>query len=370
MLVTPLKRILIILLAFSSVLMPQTTAIAVIDFEGKGVSQIEASALTDRLRSEVMNMTGAIMVEREQMDQILREQDFQQTGCVSSECLVEVGQLIGVTQIIGGSISKIGNTFSVNARIIDVETGKIDNSVIYDLTGVIDELLISGMRNVSQLLFAGAEGDYLELGKDYEYYESGKVKAEGRSINGVKLGRWIYYYENGRIQRVGNFKDGKKIGEWTTYNQGGGIEQVDDYTIATEVSQFAYYDDDGEIFSIAEIIPSKLSNKITKRSHVIEYYQSGAKKAEYDRRRDLVSGERIAFSIDGSILSKYTFLAGKGIYIDYYPNGKIKHYGYCIDYTGIDMKKIGPWKHYTEKGVLLFENKYDNNGALVEVKQY
>ena len=43
------------------------------------------------------------------MEDILKEQGFQQTGCTSDECVVEVGKIIGVQQMVGGSISKVGN---------------------------------------------------------------------------------------------------------------------------------------------------------------------------------------------------------------------------------------------------------------------
>ena len=45
------------------------------------------------------------MMERGLMDEILTEQGFQQTGCASDECIVEMGKLVGVKQIIGGSIN-------------------------------------------------------------------------------------------------------------------------------------------------------------------------------------------------------------------------------------------------------------------------
>ena len=171
----------LILFVFITTLFPQTSVLAVIDFEGKGVPQTEASALTDRLRTEIINLGNKKVVERGEMDEILKEQGFQQSGCVTSECMVEVGRLLGANQIVGGSISKVGNTFSVNARIIDLETGEIINSINYDYSGVIDELLISGMRNVSQLLFSSGSGGFVELDKDIEYYENGKIKGRGKS---------------------------------------------------------------------------------------------------------------------------------------------------------------------------------------------
>lgn len=133
---------------------------AVLNFEGKGISSIEASVLADRLEAELVNTNEVTVVERGKMLQILSEQDFQISGCTSNECAVEVGQLIGVTKMIAGSIGKIGLTFSINLRIIDVGTGTIVNSIIRDHRGEIDGLLIQ-MRHISQELVkyeSGAPG--------------------------------------------------------------------------------------------------------------------------------------------------------------------------------------------------------------------
>ena len=89
------------------------------------------------------------VVERAMMEQILKEQGFQQSGCTTNECIVEVGRLIGVEQIAGGSISKIGSTYSVSARLVSVETGKILKTATYDFRGEIDDLLISGMKQIA-----------------------------------------------------------------------------------------------------------------------------------------------------------------------------------------------------------------------------
>ena len=43
------------------------------------------------------------------MGAILEEQGLQQSGCVSSECAVEVGNALGAKFIVTGSISKVGN---------------------------------------------------------------------------------------------------------------------------------------------------------------------------------------------------------------------------------------------------------------------
>ncbi len=126
-----------------------STVIAVLDFDGKGVTNVEASALSDRLRLELFNTKRYTVVERAMMEEILEEQGFQQSGCTTDECIVEVGRLIGVEQIAGGSISKVGSTYSISARIVSVETGKILKTATYDYRGEIDDLLVSGMRKIA-----------------------------------------------------------------------------------------------------------------------------------------------------------------------------------------------------------------------------
>ena len=83
------------------------------------------------------------------MDEIIKEQGFQQSGCTTNECMVTVGKLIGVEKIVGGSISQVGNVYSVSARIVSIETGEIENTAVYDHTGNIGELLTKGMKRVA-----------------------------------------------------------------------------------------------------------------------------------------------------------------------------------------------------------------------------
>ena len=130
----------------------QAIPIAVMDFDGRGISEIEAAALTDRLRNELFRLGTFEVVERGMMENILAEQDFQLTGCTSNECLVEIGQLLGARQMVGGSISKVGGTFTVSARLVDVETGKVLRVSDYDLRGELDDMLTTGMRQVAARL--------------------------------------------------------------------------------------------------------------------------------------------------------------------------------------------------------------------------
>ena len=116
--------------------------VAILDFEGRGINQMEAATLTDRLMSEMVNTDAVILVERNQMNEILQEQGLQQSGCTSSECAAEVGALLGVQNMISGSFGKLGNTYTVDAKMFSVETGATIRSSSKTHKGDVDGLLV------------------------------------------------------------------------------------------------------------------------------------------------------------------------------------------------------------------------------------
>ena len=156
------KIFLILSIVLISIVYAQTP-VAVIDFNANSLSTGEVKALTDRLRNELFNYKQFDLMERAYMEEILDEQGFQLSGCTSDECVVEAGKLIGVQQIIGGSVSQVGKTYTVAARIISIETGKIVKTASYDFTGEIDNLLKEGMKHIAAQL-AGIDPDKIEYG--------------------------------------------------------------------------------------------------------------------------------------------------------------------------------------------------------------
>ena len=100
--------------------------IAIIDFEGVGITATEASVVTDKFRYAILENSTFKIMERALMEEILKEQGFQQTGaCNTASCMVETGQLLGVRYLIAGKVSRAGDMYAFAARLIDVKTGEI-----------------------------------------------------------------------------------------------------------------------------------------------------------------------------------------------------------------------------------------------------
>ena len=126
--------------------------IAILELEQKGLSKQEAEILTDRLTTKMISLDKYQVVERNNMDKILKEQKFQNSGCTDSECAVEIGQLLNTDFIVIGSVSAFGSMYSIDARLIDVAQGKGLISAEYSTENSIDYLLKSGVESIAYQL--------------------------------------------------------------------------------------------------------------------------------------------------------------------------------------------------------------------------
>jgi TolB-like protein len=142
----------LLLLLQTSVLAVEVTegrmTVAVTDLQAQGVTQSDAAVISEQLRYQLYHLGSFTVLERNQMENILKEQGFQQTGCTSEQCAVEMGQLLGVKQIITGSIGKVGSYSILNVRFIDVATGKIVFNESEQIKGSIEEVLDKSLKNI------------------------------------------------------------------------------------------------------------------------------------------------------------------------------------------------------------------------------
>jgi len=137
--------VLSLFIAFTSSLVAQQRkeTIAVLDFNvTSGISPAAAPTLTNIFRSKLINTKKYAVLERNDMESILKEQAFTLTGmCNSAECAVEIGQLLAANKMVVGDIGKIGETYSITIRLVDVSTGKIDGSWDDKFLGKADDLI-------------------------------------------------------------------------------------------------------------------------------------------------------------------------------------------------------------------------------------
>ena len=129
--------------------------VAVLDFDGsKDVfKKEELQAITTRFETELMKLGVFQVLERRNMDDILKEQGFQQSGaCNTSECQVQIGQLLGVERIINGTVTKVKDVITLNVKMVDVGSGKNLMSHALDIQGDLDLVLRGGCYEMAQII--------------------------------------------------------------------------------------------------------------------------------------------------------------------------------------------------------------------------
>ena len=139
-----------------------------LEFDAEGIDNVFSSALASIVRKEVIKASDYKLVDRNSMNEILAEQGLSQSGCVSSECAVEVGKLLGVQQMVSGSLSALGSLFLLDINIIDVSTGEIIKTESVEHIGKIEEL-ISPLRTTVKSMLGGS---ILNVGEALIYIES------------------------------------------------------------------------------------------------------------------------------------------------------------------------------------------------------
>ena len=177
------SAIIIVFLIASVISSADKVTIAVLDLEATGVSASEAASLTNRIRHNLVQTDMFRVIERAQMDEILSEQGFQMTGCTSSECIVEAGKLLGVQRMVGGSIDKVGNMYTIYLRMIDVATGEILTSATSDCNEGIEEVVVKSTGEA----VAGLLGQSNPSSGGGSYTQKDKPKEIIGSLPGMKF---------------------------------------------------------------------------------------------------------------------------------------------------------------------------------------
>jgi hypothetical protein len=137
------KLIFILISVFTLFAQNSTENFAVMDLQNRGMLNTgEIKLISDIINSILIENYAFNVIERGQIDDILKEQGFQLSGACDEKCMVQAGQLLSVSRIIGGSIGKLDDVYILNLKIVDVATGKIIAQVSKDYKMPLSKLIM------------------------------------------------------------------------------------------------------------------------------------------------------------------------------------------------------------------------------------
>jgi len=103
--------------------LPKNSIIAVLSISSNDVNL--ASFAVDELEYQLVTAKQFKIVDRKILDTIRAEQKFQLSGEVSDQSAVSIGNLLGASIVITGSVSGMGNTQRLTLKALDVKTAQI-----------------------------------------------------------------------------------------------------------------------------------------------------------------------------------------------------------------------------------------------------
>ena len=127
-----MKRILFLaaLLAISVCAMAQKTVAVLQTLNGDKavpVKVLELNMVKGELTKAISRQSGYKAFTRTDIDQMLKEHGFQNSGMVADAQRKQLGEMTGASYICVSTLTKSSSDFYIEAYLIDVETGEISN---------------------------------------------------------------------------------------------------------------------------------------------------------------------------------------------------------------------------------------------------
>jgi hypothetical protein len=114
---------LFLLLAAGFAVAAEPVTLAVTDFQPLGVFPDQALAAAEILRTELVGLPGVRVIERSQLARVIEERSLSTTGMTTGEA-AELGALTGADYIAVGSLSALGETYTLAVRLVAVESSE------------------------------------------------------------------------------------------------------------------------------------------------------------------------------------------------------------------------------------------------------
>jgi curli biogenesis system outer membrane secretion channel CsgG len=141
-------------------------AAAVVRFrDGTEGSKGTAEKVTELLANRLSGSPELLLVEREDLDNILKEHELNLSGAVAAEEAIRIGRITGAKLLISGSVIDTGNERYLVAKIISTETtrvlgastkGKVGDSV-GEMVDKLSEEIMSKVREKATTILPSIE---------------------------------------------------------------------------------------------------------------------------------------------------------------------------------------------------------------------
>ena len=114
--------------------------LAIFTFEGNGMKDEDVALYTGYLNLELHQTKSFVLVEKIQIDELMREKDYDKIDCKTADCAIEIGRLAGIKKAIVGSFDLVADTCIIKGSLIGIEGKEVEKTAerryVGDLEGI------------------------------------------------------------------------------------------------------------------------------------------------------------------------------------------------------------------------------------------
>ena len=115
--------------------------LALFTFEGAGMQDEDIALYTGYLRVELHKTKSFILVEKNQINELLREKKYDRMDCKTMDCSIEIGKLIGIKKAIVGSFELAADTCKISGQLINIDSSKSEKSATRTYIGELEGIV-------------------------------------------------------------------------------------------------------------------------------------------------------------------------------------------------------------------------------------
>jgi hypothetical protein len=180
---------------------PNRDRIGVLGIDSKGFPAIEPAQMSNIVRTELDRIGKFEVIDRYDVEYLLKNSDLKADNCFGKECLVDVGKKIRADKMLSGSVELYGERIFVNLRLIDVGTATIERTKVVEFLNLRGQLPLMVGLTLQKMFEQPVDNEvFTKLTKKFDYENMVNNPEQDRlNLSGPRMGFTYFTGESSTI---------------------------------------------------------------------------------------------------------------------------------------------------------------------------
>jgi hypothetical protein len=190
---------------------PNRDRVGVLGIDSKGFPAVEPAQMSNIVRTELDRIGKFEVIDRYDVEYLLKNSDLKSENCFGKECLVDVGKKIRADKMLSGSVELYGERIFVNLRLIDVGSATIERTKVVEFLNLRGQLPMMVGLTLQKMFEQPVDNElFTKLTKKFDYENMVNNPERDRlNLSGPRMGFTYFSGESSSIlqarESVGGF---------------------------------------------------------------------------------------------------------------------------------------------------------------------